>query len=356
MTDRNIRILQDIFLRNKTKTALKKKSKLPQRLIDDFYSNQEYTQVFNKPFNLNKAYKVNTFIGRYFADEMTLRVKDKRFYILAAVEIFTKYAWVEISDRPHTKSSVNNLFKQFEKSKLPINFIKTDNAGIFNELQNKATHYVSVANDKMHNPHIERFFLSLRSRVNQDVGEIRPVRFRTWGKRDIERIVREYNTEDIHSSTNMIPINVIRDKNHERAILRKVYFARNELNREREPEISPGDVVRISMKYIYDNVFDKKSTKQKWSYTLFRILEKRPTHGYRVELLNNRIHVSDPVDKIKKILKYDIMEKYLQKINYDSFLKYNIIDESKYQALAPPARARTRRSKPPKRDGSFSEK
>merc|ERR1712146_385661 len=158
MTDRNIRILQDIFL-NKTKAALKKKSKLPQKLIDEFYLSQEYHQVFNKPFSLNKAYKVNTFIGRYFADEMTLRVKDKRFYILGAVEIFTKYAFVEISDKPHTKTSVNSLFKQIEKSKLPINFIKTDNSGIFNELKNKTTHYVSVSNDKVHNPHIERFFL-----------------------------------------------------------------------------------------------------------------------------------------------------------------------------------------------------
>ena len=330
MSLRQISVLQDIFLRNKTKAALKRKSKLPKKLVDEFYANQEYTQVFNKPFNLNKAYKVNIFIGRYFADEMTLKVKDKRFYILGAIEVFTKFAFVEISDQPHTKASVDSLFTQIQKSKLPINFIKTDNAGIFNELKKKTIHYVSVANDKMHNPHIERFFLSLRSKINQETGEMRPARFRTWGKKDILRIVKEYNIEDIHSSTNMIPIDIIKNKYHEKAILRKVYFASNSLNRERKPEIEPGHVVRLSMKYIHDNVFDKKSTKQKWSYTLFRIVEKRPTYGYKVELINKRIHVSDPVEKIKRILNYDIMEKYLQKIDYDNFVKYNIIDESKY--------------------------
>ena len=335
MSQRQISILQDIFLRNKTKAALKKKSKLSQKIVDEFYANQEYTQVFNKPFNLNKAYKVNIFIGRYFADEMILNIKapngaKKRFYILGVIEIFTKYVWVEVSDKPHTKASVDSLFKQIVKSKLPINFIKTDNAGIFNELKKKTKHYVSVANDVMHNPHIERFFLSLRSKINQETGEMRPARFRTWGRKDILRIVKEYNNQDIHSSTNMIPMDIIKNKYHEKAILRKVYFASNSLNRERKPEIEPGDVVRISMKYIHDNVFDKKSTKQKWSYTLFRIIEKKKTHGYKVELINNRIHVSDPVEKIKRILNYDIMEKYVQKIDYDNFVKYNIIDESKY--------------------------
>lgn len=338
MTDRQINVLQDLFLRNKTKAALKKKSKFPQSLIDDFYKNQEFTQVFKTPFDLEKkAYNVQSFIGRYFADEMFLKIKapngqTKKFYILGGVEIFTKYVWVEISDRPHTQKSTESLMNQIKRSKLPINFVKTDNAPIFNVISKYTQHYKSVAFDNLHNAQIERFFLTLRSRVNQETGEMRPARFRTYGARDIARIVKEYNEEDIHSSTNMVPKRVIQNRNHERAILRKVYFAQHELDRQREPDVKIGDIIRISMKYIQNNVFEKRSVKQNYTYTLFRVVEKKPNHGYKVLLLDNKIHVSDPVDKISKVLKYDIMEKYMMKIDYDAFRKYNIIDQSKYIA------------------------
>ena len=109
--------------------------------------------------------------------------------------------------------------------------------------------------------------------------------------------------------------------------MRKVYFVRNQENRERENKVKEGDIVRISNEYIFNTPFEKKSMKTCWIFTLCKIVgDKNENHSYNVEIFNG-VDRRDNQRRVKNLSRYDIMERYLLPIDYKKFKKYNIVGE-----------------------------
>ena len=145
------------------------------RLLKSFFKHQEFNQVNQKYKSGKDGFRINDYIGRWYMDELILNVGKKRFYLLVCVKIFTKYCLVEINTRPSRAEDVKRIIDKIKNVAIPLNFIKTDNAPIFNVISEEGIlHYKSPPYDLYHNSPVERMNLTIRSKVKRLIDGLQP--------------------------------------------------------------------------------------------------------------------------------------------------------------------------------------
>ena len=167
-------------------------------------------------------------------------------YLLCAIDLFSKYAWVvPIKDKKGT-SIVNAFQKIISKGRKP-NKIWVDQSGEFyNKLFKR---FLKINNIEMYSTYDEgksavpeRFIRTLKNKIFKHMTAVsKNVYFDV-----LDAIVNKYNNT-VHGTIKMKPIDVTSDS----------YAEYNEDFNERDPKFKVGDHARISK---YKNIFNKGYT------------------------------------------------------------------------------------------------
>ena len=190
-------------------------------------------------------------MGRYLADMQSLSKYNKGIkYLLCAIDLFSKYAWVVPLNDKRGISIVNAFQKIISEGRKP-NKIWVDQGGEFYKKYFKR--FLGINNIEMYSTYnkgkyvvAERFIRTLKSKIFKLMAAVsKNVYFDV-----LDDIVNKYNNT-IHRTIKMKPIDVTDDS----------YAEYNEDFNKKDPKFKVGDHVRISK---YKNIFAKGYTRN-WS-------------------------------------------------------------------------------------------
>ena len=190
-------------------------------------------------------------MGRYLADMQSLSKYNKGIkYLLCAIDLFSKYAWVVPLNDKRGISIVNAFQKIISEGRKP-NKIWVDQGGEFYKKYFKR--FLGINNIEMYSTYnkgkyvvAERFIRTLKSKIFKLMTAVsKNVYFDV-----LDDIVNKYNNT-VHRTIKTKPIDVTDD-----------YYAEyNEDFNKKDPKFKVGDHVRISK---YKNIFAKGYTRN-WS-------------------------------------------------------------------------------------------
>ena len=183
-------------------------------------------------------------------------------YLLCAIDLFSKYAWVVPLKDKRGISIVNAFQKIISKGRKP-NKIWVDQGSEF--YNNSFKDFLKINNIEMYSTYnegksvvAERFIRTLKNKIFKHMTAIS----RNVYLDVLDDIINKYNNT-IHRTKKMKPIDVISDS----------YVEYNEDSNKVKPKFKVGDHVRISK---YKNIFAKGYT-QNWSEEVFVVSKIKDT-------------------------------------------------------------------------------
>ena len=199
-----------------------------------------------KRFKKRKVYSSfrDNIWGLDLADMQSLRKYNKRIkYLLCAIDLLSKYAWViPLKDKKGT--SIVNAFQKIISKRRKPNKIWVDQGS---EFYNKSfKDFLKINNIEMYSTFnegksvvAERFIRTLKNKIFKHMTAIsKNVYFDA-----LDDIVNKYNNT-VHKTVKMKPIDIIDDS----------FVEYNEGSNKKDPKFKVGDHVRISK---YKNIFAK---------------------------------------------------------------------------------------------------
>ena len=242
----------------------------------------------NKSYSTNKAVKrnfprqqviVSGIDAQFDADLANLtdysEENDGYKYLLAVIDIFSRYAWVEPIKNKSSKEIVKAFDSIISQGRVP-KVLRTDAAKDFTSkefqkyLKEKNIHYFSTHSEKQAN-YVERFIKTIKSKIFRYITQANTPRYID----KLQDFVRSYNNT-FHSGIKSEPINV--NKNNEKELWWEMYSPKEKYNKNNKKrkfkvkfKFKVGDRVRIS----YLRSAFQREYSVKWSNEIFQI--------YRVE-------------------------------------------------------------------------
>ena len=191
--------------------------------------------------------------GVDLADMQSLRKHNKRIkYLLCAIDLFSKYAWVIPLKNKKRTSIVNAFQKIISKGRGPNKIWVDQGSEFYNQSLND---FLKISNIEMNSTFhegksvvAERFIRTLKNKIFKDMTAIsRNVYFGV-----LDDIVNKYNNT-VHKTIKMKPVDVTVEYNEE--------------SNKKDPKFKVGNHVRISK---YKNIFTKGYAPN-WSEEVFLI-------------------------------------------------------------------------------------
>ena len=260
------------------------------------FANALYKQIINK-FKRRKVYsffRENNW-GVDLADMQSLSKHNKGIkYLLCAIGLFSKYAWVVLLKDKRGITNVNAFQKVISKGRKP-NKIWVYQAGEFHNLLFKR--FLKTNNIEMYSTYNERksvfaekFIRIMKNKIFKHMTAVsKNVDFPL-----LDDIVNKYNIT-VHRTIKMKPIEVTSDS----------YAEYNEDSNKKHPKFKVRDYVRISK---YKNIFAKGYT-QNWSEEVFVVSKIKDTVPWTCEISDLN---GEPIIR-------SFYEKELQKTNQKEF-------------------------------------
>ena len=202
--------------------------------------------------------------GVNLADMQSLSKYNKRFkYLLCAIDLFSKYAWViPIKDKKGT-NIVNAFKKIISEGQRKPNTIWVDQGSVF--YNNTFKDFLKINNIEMYSTYnecksvvSERFIITLKNKIFKHMKAISKIFYFDV----LDDIVNKYNNT-VHKIIKMKPIDVRNDS----------YVEYNEDSNKKGPKFKVNDHVRISK---YKNIFAKRYVPN-WSEEFFVVNEIKNT-------------------------------------------------------------------------------
>ena len=225
-----------------------------------------------QPNKQRKAYKGagNSYVANYARDQFQIdigdmvelqnTVKQKR-YILAIVDIFSKYGMAFVLDNKTSEECYKAIKKTFNTMGIPRS-VYTDEGSEFKgkvkELfDGEGIKHVTTVT---HAHNVERFLRTIKNGIHERV------RFNKSNWEDmLPYVINKYNNT-IHTSTGYKPKDAIDDKH---ASYIKVKLEINALSKRRYPIISEGDQVKVFKKA--GKYGEAKESKSRWSDESYKV-------------------------------------------------------------------------------------
>ena len=201
--------------------------------------------------------------GVHLADMQSLRKYNKRIrYLLRAIDLFGKYAWV-IPLKDKGGISIVNTFQKIISEGKKTDKIWVDQGGEFYNKLFKS--FLKINNTEMYSTYnegksavAERFIRTLKNKIFKHMTAVsKNVYFDV-----LDDTVNKYNNT-VCRTIKRKPIDVTSDS----------YAEYNEVSNEKDPKFKFGDHVRISK---YKNIFAKGVT-QNWSEEVFVVSKIKNT-------------------------------------------------------------------------------
>ena len=233
-------------------------------------------------------------------------------YLLAVIDVFSRYAWVVPIKNKTSKYVIQELEKIFNSGRRPLR-IRSDAGAEFtsNEFENfikrKNIHHFTTHNEKQAN-YVERFIKTIKSKIYRYMIQNNTKKYINI----LPKLVKSYN-ETWHSGIKMEPKNVTEE--NERQLWWQMYMMKKPLPsaqfiakyRKMKPsekikfKFSIGDNVRISyLRSPFQREYDAK-----WSAEVFCIIKRNFVEGFPIYKV---------VDLKEIPLKGSFYEKELQKV------------------------------------------
>ena len=259
-------------------------------------ANELHRQIIRK-FKKRRVYSSfrDNIWGVDLADMQSLSKYNKGIkYLLCAIDLFSKYAWVvPIKDKKGT-SIVNAFQKIISKERKPNKIWVDQGSEFYNQ---SLKDFLKINNIEMYSTYnegksavVERFIRTLKNKIFKHMTAIsKNVYFDV-----LDDIVNKYNNT-VHRTIKMKPIDVTSDS----------YAEYNEDSNEKYLKFKAGDCLRISK---YKSIFAKGYT-QNWSEEVFIISKIK-------KAVPSRCVISD-LDGEKIARSFD--EKELQKTSQEKF-------------------------------------
>ena len=235
------------------------------------FANELYKQIINK-FKRRKVYSSfrENIWGVDLADMQSLSKHNKGIkYLLCAIGLFSKYAWIVLLKDKRGITNVNAFQKLIWKGRKP-NKIWVYQAGEFYNLLFKR--FLKINNIEMYSTYnerksvvAERFIRTLKNKIFKHMTAVsKNVYFDV-----LDDIVNNYNNT-LYRTIKMKPIEVTSDS----------YAEYNEDSNKKHPKFKVRDYVRISK---YKNIFAKGYT-QNWSEEVFVVSKIKDTVPWTCEI------------------------------------------------------------------------
>ena len=249
-----------------------------------------------------------------FSDE-----NDGYKYLLCVIDIFSRFAWIEVMKDKKADSIVSAFNKILRNGRKPKR-LRTDAATDFTSkhfqanLKNKNIIHFTTHSEKQAN-FVERFIQTIKSKIFRYVVEKNNPRYIDI----IPKMVHSYN-RTWHSGIQSEPINVTTQ--NEKELWWQMYWPKKPFVKKKNKKklvykFNVGDVVRIAYTR---NAFDRQYS-MKWSTELFKIARKYNRLGLPIYKLNDWyddkvagsfyenelqivVNVSEDLFKIENIIKY----------------------------------------------------
>ena len=243
-------------------------------------------------------------------------------YLLAVIDIFSRYAWVE----PLKNKSANEIIKAFKKifksGRIPKT-IRSDAAKDFTSkefkkfLKEKNIHHFTTHTEKQAN-YVERFIKTIKSKIFRYIIETNNSRYID----KLQDIVKSYNNT-WHSGIKSEPINVT--KANEGRLWWQMYWPKEKyIKKEKQNNVNKkfkfkvGDRVRIS--YLRSSFQREYNTK--WSNEIFEIYRR---------YMSDNIPKYKLQDWFKEKVEGPFYQQELQKVNNPSEYLFNIDTVKNYK-------------------------
>ena len=241
---------------------------------------------------------------------------DEYKYLLCVIDIFSRFAWIEIMKDKKAESIVSAFNKILRNGRKPKR-LRTDAATDFTSkkfqenLQNKNIIHFTTHSEKQAN-YVERFIQTIKSKIFRYIVEKNNPRYIDI----IPQMVDSYN-KTWHSGIQSEPVNVTTE--NEKALWWQMYWPKTEYIKKKKKKLvykfNVGDAVRIS----YTRTAFAREYSMKWSTELFKIARKYNRLGLPIYKLNDwyndvvagtfyenelqLVNVTDNLFKIEKVLK-----------------------------------------------------
>ena len=257
--------------------------------------------------------------GVDLADMQSLSKYNKGIkYLLCAIDLFSKYAWV-VPLKDKRGISIVNAFQKIISKRKPNKTWVNQGGEFYNVLSKR---FLKINNIEMYSTYnegkslvAERFIRTLKNKIFKHMMAIsKNVYFDV-----LDDIVNEYNT--VHITIKMKPIEVTDDSDVE-----PNGIAFNETPNKKDPKFKVDDYVRIS---IYKNIYGKGHTPN-WSDEVFVINKIKNTvpWTYVISDLNGEEITGSFYEKelqktsqekirIEKVIKWKGNELYVEQKGYD---------------------------------------
>ena len=231
--------------------------------------NYQLENELHKPiirnFNERKVYSAFTdnIWGDELADKQSLSKYNKGIkYLLCAIDLFSKYAWIVPLRDKKGNSIVNAFQKIISEGRKPNKIWVDQGSGLYN---NSFKNFLKINEIKMYSIYnegksvvAERFIRTLKNKNFKHMTAVsKNVYFDV-----LDNIVYKYNNT-FHRSIKMKPIDVTDDS----------YAEYNENSNEKDPKLKVGDHARISK---YKNIFAEWYTPN-WSEEVFVVSKIKNT-------------------------------------------------------------------------------
>ena len=238
-------------------------------------------------------------------------------YLLCAIDLFSKYAWV-VPLKDKRGITIVNAFQKIISKGRKANKMWFDQGGEF--YNNLFKRFLKINNIEMYSTHnegksvvAERFIRTLKNKIFKHMTAIsKNVYFDV-----LDDIVNKYNNT-VHRTIKMKPIDVTDDS----------YAEYNEDSNKKDPKFKVGGHVRISK---YKNIFAKGYT-QNWSEEVFVVskIKNTVTWAYVISALNGEpMTVTFYVKELQKTNQKELrIEQVIKRKNDTLYVKWKGYDNS----------------------------
>jgi len=219
----------------------------------------------------------------------TLRSRgwQKIKYVLTAIDVVSKFAWVEALSKKDAKSVTLAFEKILGRGRQPTLLQTDDGKEFINStfqalLKQNGVSWCSTFSD-VKAAIIERFHRTFMIRLNRYFTEYPSKRRQINIRSLLQDIVKSYNLSK-HRSIGMAPVHV--NKHNEKEVLLKLYplHERIKKNLKKSHNLKVGNHVRVVKKY---ELF-KKGYQQKWSKEIYIVHKVKNTVPVTYELRNKK--------------------------------------------------------------------